>query len=78
MQKNAKNASDVKDILTGAGIQIVGGWPMGFNWSQLFGVLLSGALLSLGAPFWFSCLKSLTNLRPILAGKLKEEETKSA
>ncbi len=78
MQKNAKNASDVKDILTAMGIQILGGWPEGFNWQQFFGVLVSGALLSLGAPFWFNSSKALTNLRPTVAGKLKEEEKKTA
>ncbi len=78
MQKNAKNASDIKDIVTAAGIQIVGGWPQGFNWRQLLGVLVSGAALSLGAPFWFNSLKALTNLRPTVASKLKEEEKKSA
>ena len=34
---------------------------------HLLGLLASAALLSLGAPFWFNILKSLTNLRPLLA-----------
>ena len=63
--------------VTDAGIQIIG-WPEGFNWKQLLGALVSGALLSLGAPFWFNSLKALTNLRPIVASKQKEEEAKSA
>jgi hypothetical protein len=78
MKNNAQNASDIKDIVTAAGIQIIRGWPQGFNWKQLFGVLVSGALLSLGVPFWFNSLKVLTNLRPIVASKQKEEEKKSA
>jgi len=78
MKNNAQNASDIKDIVTAAGIQIIRGWPQGFNWKQLFGVLVSGALLSLGVPFWFNSLKVLTNLRPIVARKQKEEEKKSA
>jgi hypothetical protein len=77
MKKNAKNASDVEQILISSGIQI-GGWANGFSWKQLLGVLISGALLSLGAPFWFNSLKSLTNLRTAVAGKLKEEEKKSS
>jgi hypothetical protein len=40
----------------------------------LLGVLLTTALLSLGAPFWFNSLKSLTNLRPIMASKEKAEQ----
>ena len=78
MKNNAQNASDVKDIVTPAGFPIISGWPQGFNWKQLFGVLVSGALLSLGVPFWFNSLKVLTNLRPIVANKQKEEEKKSA
>jgi hypothetical protein len=32
-------------------------------------MLAAAALLSLGSPFWFNTLKTLTNLRPVLAGK---------
>jgi hypothetical protein len=39
-------------------------------WHRLLGILISAALLSLGAPFWFNTLKSLTNLRPILADEV--------
>ena len=31
------------------------------------------ALLSLGAPFWFSLLKTLSNLRPVVAQKAQPE-----
>jgi hypothetical protein len=34
---------------------------------HFWGTLAAAALLSLGAPFWFNSLKSLTNLRPVLA-----------
>jgi hypothetical protein len=34
---------------------------------HLFGVLFTAALLSLGAPFWFNTLRSLSSLRPLLA-----------
>ncbi len=40
---------------------------------HFWGVLASAALLSLGAPFWFNLLKTLTNLRPLVATKEKEE-----
>ena len=37
---------------------------------HLGGLLVSAALLSLGAPFWFNILKTITNLRPILANEV--------
>lgn len=37
------------------------------------GVLFGGALLSLGAPFWFNLLKNLMGLRPVLAEKADRE-----
>jgi hypothetical protein len=43
------------------------------SWLHLVGVLASAALLSLGAPFWFNMLKTLTNLRPVVAKKEQEE-----
>jgi hypothetical protein len=33
----------------------------------LFGILITAGLLSLGAPFWFNTLRSLSNLRPLVA-----------
>jgi hypothetical protein len=44
-------------------------WPP----HRLFGILISAALLSLGAPFWFNMLKSLTNLRPKLADEIDKD-----
>lgn len=38
-----------------------------------WGMLASAALLSLGAPFWFNLLKTMSNLRPIVANKEKQE-----
>jgi len=38
-----------------------------------WGILTSVALLSLGAPFWFNMLKTLSNLRPVLANKEQKE-----
>jgi hypothetical protein len=40
---------------------------------SILGILLGGMLLSLGAPFWFNMLRTLTSLRPILAKKVDEE-----
>ncbi len=78
MKERARNAGEIQDILKASGIQIALGWPGGFTWKQLSGVLVSGALLSLGAPFWFNSLKAMTNLRPIVASKQKEEDKASA
>jgi hypothetical protein len=44
-------------------------WERKWTWGDLFGVLASAGLLSLGAPFWFNALKTLTNLRPTIAAK---------
>lgn len=43
------------------------------SWLHLVGVLASAALLGLGAPFWFNILKTLTNLRPVVAKKEQDE-----
>ncbi|HEX3152397.1 MAG TPA: hypothetical protein VHR66_30265 [Gemmataceae bacterium] len=45
---------------------------------HLGGILMAGILLSLGAPFWFNTLKSLSNLRPILATRVQAEEQGTA
>jgi len=39
------------------------------DYRNFLGTMVSAVLLSLGAPFWFNALKSLSNLRPILANK---------
>jgi len=45
-------------------------WPEGWSFyrdpAHLFGVLLTGILLSFGAPFWFELLGSLARLRDVL------------
>jgi hypothetical protein len=59
------------------------GWPHFFGYSgdtqfrHLFGMLATGMLLALGAPFWFNLLKSLTNLRSTLAQSVDKEEKKT-
>jgi len=61
-------------------------WPWEWRWSgvwswpadHLFGILTSAALLSLGAPFWFNTLKSLANLRPLLADQIGQEQKAKA
>ncbi len=46
-------------------------WTPG--WLHFWGILASAALLSVGAPFWFNTLKTLTSFRPVLAGKEQQE-----
>jgi hypothetical protein len=67
------------------------GWTEGRRWPHLFvtngewswpkrrllGILVSAALLSLGAPFWFNTLKTLTNLRPTLANAVEKKPNQS-
>jgi hypothetical protein len=52
-------------------------WPCEGHWSwpfqHLLGIVASAALLSLGAPFWFNTLKSLANLRPMLAKEIDKD-----
>lgn len=48
-------------------------WPK----RRLLGILVSAALLSLGAPFWYNALKSLTNLRPSLANAVEKNPKQS-
>ncbi len=51
--------------------------PFYRNWipgnRAFWGMLASAALLSLGAPFWFNLLKTMSNLRPIVANKESKE-----
>jgi hypothetical protein len=58
---------------------VISSYGPGESWwsairSHLGGVVLSIALLSLGAPFWFNLLRSLSNLRPVLATKDSQEQ----
>ncbi|MBW8877053.1 MAG: hypothetical protein JF614_18970 [Acidobacteria bacterium] len=42
------------------------------------GMLMTVAFLSLGAPFWFNALRSLSALKPVVSQKLEEEAKKTA
>jgi hypothetical protein len=75
------SAADLRDILDNKlKFQLVPDpYPQPFynywtpNWLHLWGVIASAALLSLRAPFWFNMLKSMSNLRPVLANKQAQE-----
>ncbi len=45
-----------------------------YVWGHKWGLLTSVILLSLGAPFWFNLLKSMSSLRPLLAKKEDAEK----
>jgi hypothetical protein len=42
---------------------------------QMFGILLTSILLSLGAPFWYGALTNLLRLRGVLAVKEEKDRT---
>jgi hypothetical protein len=46
-----------------------GHWREGFTVAGVCGMLVTALLLSLGAPFWYSALSQLLQLRSVLAGK---------
>ena len=86
---NKQTAESILNLTSKAGVDVVKlHWPKNFlqwndseSWWQGFawrfryflGVALTAVLLSFGAPFWFNALKSLANLRPILASKEDSE-----
>ena len=44
-------------------------WLQSLGEANLFGLLITALLLSLGAPFWYSLLGRLLQLRSVLAAK---------
>jgi hypothetical protein len=70
IQDGAQSAAKVIDIASKSDFDVAKfRWPAKPNLGYFLGVAATAALLSLGAPFWFNALKSMTNLRPILASK---------
>jgi hypothetical protein len=45
------------------------GWKNGYSPNTILGMLITALLLSLGAPFWYSVLGKLLQLRSVLAAK---------
>lgn len=84
LQKTQEQAKAIVDDLSKTGLEIIEEpyqWGdfilMNAGWKRhLLGIIASGAFLSLGAPFWFNLLKSLTNLKPVPALKVEQEEEK--
>ncbi len=50
-----------------------GRWTLDNFLMKLLGITLTAALLSLGAPFWYSALKNLIRLRSLIAQKDDEQ-----
>ena len=81
LSKVLKQAKGLKNDLEKARLTIVPEkwlWVEYRGWRHFIGLLMTIAFLSLGAPFWFNALRSLSALRPMIAGKVdpsKEEKT---
>jgi hypothetical protein len=77
IQNALQSAAQLNQISAQAGFQVIQWrWPNDFGQKPvrsqlkyLLGVLMTTGLLSLGAPFWFNALKTMTNLRPVVAAK---------
>lgn len=46
------------------------------DWGVTWGMAMAAVLLSLGAPFWFNLLRSLANLRPLVARMADQPATR--
>jgi hypothetical protein len=80
MKTRAEAAKQVVSILSVTGLPSFGikGWSApGSFYLRFLGVLLAALLLSLGAPFWYNTLASVTSLRPLLAGQPSSQKDKS-
>lgn len=71
-------AVSIKSELDKSKLQLI---PKSYSWSDyspasrhFWGILVMAAFLSLGAPFWFKALKTMSALRPILADKEEKEK----
>jgi hypothetical protein len=72
IQNSYAEANRLAALASKSGLGVLGfqwPWRRTWTWPGLIGMLATAALLSLGAPFWFNALKSLTNLRPTIAAK---------
>ena len=49
---------------------------LSFNLSHFLGMAFFAALLSLGAPYWFNLLKTMTSFRPLLAQEIDKDKIK--
>jgi hypothetical protein len=64
--------TQLNEQIQAGGIELSWVWskPAEVNARKILGMLLTGILLSLGAPFWFNALRQMATLRPVIAGKV--------
>jgi hypothetical protein len=77
LEKARQDKKAIVDFASAAGFQLI---PESYTWGweHLLGMAIFAALLSMGAPYWFNLLKTLTNFRPALAQQIdKEKEQKT-
>lgn len=74
--KLSQGYKDVRSQLSDFNLAIFPAPGPWYHWkrSEIFGILVMAALLSLGAPFWYNVLKNLVNLRSQVAQKQQQEE----
>jgi hypothetical protein len=63
-------ANHINQELAKGGFQLIPTPYPGLHYdglSNILGILITAGFLSLGAPFWFNALKTLSNLRPLVA-----------
>lgn len=68
------HAASINAELSRSGVELwpspYPGWP---TWKEIPGLIAAAVFLSLGAPFWFNMLKTLTNLRPLVATREEKD-----
>jgi hypothetical protein len=76
MQNRSADAATVQSLLfRGLDPLQIRWYQVRFTWKYSWGVGVTAGLLSLGAPFWFNALKTLSNLRPVLAKQTSGQAT---
>jgi hypothetical protein len=72
LNETGTNLTELNKQLQAGGIELSWVWskPAEVNARKILGMLLTGILLSLGAPFWFNALRQMATLRPVIAGKV--------
>ncbi len=79
------HAASIRSSIDSSGFKLLeepySSWDYFHPWPRnrhFWGILFSAGLLSLGAPFWFNALKSLSSLRPVVASREEKERLQAA
>ena len=72
LSETGTNLTELNRQLQAGGIELSGVWSKSgkLTGRKILGMLLTGILLSLGAPFWFNALRHMATLRPVIAEKV--------